>query len=728
MLTISSHLSSFSASLTTSIHCSSHASTTCMQKQEQAQSKRKTAPEMEDNPLLNASKRTKKDVRLANAEPTRSGLFIVRESSVSQAESNSREGSTALQPSSSLPLKRNASSDLRAPPSKKARAESQPPMPATSSKSSATRPAPAEQPRPPPQRSGSLPPANGRPTARHGTGFEPITEEDERIEDDIRAMDAEADHLRRSSRVHLPDSSSNMLTSITFNPGQDKPRARSRSRSRIISKDSVRTIPFDDHRGREREREPNAVNGNHRRRSSISGRGKRISTSFEVGVIPQPHNSVSSTSFYKHIDADLPDSERLRTLLIWCASRAAAKSTSPSKPNSTASDNGKESSGDKDNRPPEPELPPLSARAQEVLKNIQEDVIRMLAERKKQLKPNEQNIRYAEHIKRAQEEEETWKRVSYHYDAYIKRQKEFLAKRMARMTPSPTSAATYSQPTTPSAKAKGKQRDMGMDDPFKAINVHDLPPDMQRGISIAKALIASSPPPQKRLKRNSSTPLPMPTLPDGELDLIGQALDEEIERRMHHVEFKLDYLLSCAHAARAMVKTAEELLNRWFEILDQNLASRVNIQLGAPSTSSSSSSSTSGAGSAPSSSNLSDPSSLGGFLTKYVPRRLPPAGFAISGYEEEEDTPSSSSASHIPPPPPPPTLGMDPRDLLRALSLVDRTRPPAMVGDAARRAAREVARAGETGIGVVGERPIQKVPTTPRRADRTIRRDRTPAR
>jgi hypothetical protein len=31
------------------------------------------------------------------------------------------------------------------------------------------------------------------------TGFKPITEEDERIEDDIRAMDAEADHLRRSS-------------------------------------------------------------------------------------------------------------------------------------------------------------------------------------------------------------------------------------------------------------------------------------------------------------------------------------------------------------------------------------------------------------------------------------------------------------------------------------------------------------------------------------------------
>ena len=138
--------------------------------------------------------------------------------------------------------------------------------------------------------------------------------------------------------------------------------------------------------------------------------------------LAQPHNSVSATSFYKHIDADLPDAERLRTLLIWCASRAAAKPSPPSSnPNSTASDNGK---GGLANEPSEPDLPPLSERAQQLLKNVQEDVIRMLAERKidlslysgdaplqnqgeVQLKPNEQNvtnrmleIRYAEQIKR----------------------------------------------------------------------------------------------------------------------------------------------------------------------------------------------------------------------------------------------------------------------------------------------------------------------------------------
>ncbi|KAF8702226.1 hypothetical protein AX14_014458 [Amanita brunnescens Koide BX004] len=458
MLTISAHLSHFSDFLTTSVHYTSHANSTCMQKQEQPPSKRKAASEMDGNPLANAAKRTKKDAKnaskrklLANAEPTRSGLFIVRESSFSQPESNSRESSAAQQPSSSLPLKRNASSDLPQPPSKKARAESQPPS-TLKTKSTAPRPSPAQQPRQT-HRSGSLPPANGRLAPHHTNGFASIAEEDERIEDDVRAMDAEADRLRRSSRVYLPESSSSTSTSIiTFNPGQERPRARSRSRGRVISMDTVQAVPVDEspqiernkrlregamnaiaatngdashaetsRRGREREREPSTVNGHHRRKSSLSGRGKRISTSFEVGVIPQPHNSVSDASFYKHIDADLPDAERLRTLLIWCASRAAAKPSAPlSKPNSGASDNGK----GKDNPPPAPDLPPLSARAQEFLKNTQEDVIRMLAERRIDLslfsgddplpsrgevplKPNEQNVtnrilevRYAQQIKR----------------------------------------------------------------------------------------------------------------------------------------------------------------------------------------------------------------------------------------------------------------------------------------------------------------------------------------
>jgi hypothetical protein len=62
MLTISAHLSHFSDFLTTSVHYTSHANSTCMQKQEQPPSKRKAASEMDGNPLANAAKRTKKDV------------------------------------------------------------------------------------------------------------------------------------------------------------------------------------------------------------------------------------------------------------------------------------------------------------------------------------------------------------------------------------------------------------------------------------------------------------------------------------------------------------------------------------------------------------------------------------------------------------------------------------------------------------------------------------------
>ncbi len=68
--------------------------------------------------------------------------------------------------------------------------------------------------------------------------------------------------------------------------------------------------------------------------------------------------------------------------------------------------------------------------------------------------------------------------------------------------------------------------------------------------------------------------------------------------------------------------------------------------------------------------------------------------------------PSSSSTSQVLPPPPALTSGMNPRDLLRALSSVDRAaREVAREGTGMdprdlvdqRRAAREIARAGKTG-------------------------------
>ena len=66
----------------------------------------------------------------------------------------------------------------------------------------------------------------------------------------------------------------------------------------------------------------------------------------------------------------------------------------------------------------------------------------------------------------------------------------------------------------------------------------------------------------------------------------------------------------------------------------------------------------------------------------------------------------------------------DPHDLLRALSRIDVERPPAQIGDAARRAVREVQRVGE------GERERRLTVTggvaTPRKGGTTPRRGTTP--
>lgn len=100
----------------------------------------------------------------------------------------------------------------------------------------------------------------------------------------------------------------------------------------------------------------------------------------------RPHNSVSEASFFKHIDADLPDPERIRQLLIWCSLR-----TLSAHPSSTSTD-----------------LPPLNDEALQLLKLAQEDVVRRLAEKKMDLsfcssssgsqpqgdlRENEQNVR-----------------------------------------------------------------------------------------------------------------------------------------------------------------------------------------------------------------------------------------------------------------------------------------------------------------------------------------------
>ncbi|KAI8912093.1 Mis12-Mtw1 protein family-domain-containing protein [Powellomyces hirtus] len=69
--------------------------------------------------------------------------------------------------------------------------------------------------------------------------------------------------------------------------------------------------------------------GGGRRRSSLGMRGKRISSAHN-GLCPPPHETIDPTDFYRHIDAELSDPNRMRQLLVWCAQRSLGSADSPS--------------------------------------------------------------------------------------------------------------------------------------------------------------------------------------------------------------------------------------------------------------------------------------------------------------------------------------------------------------------------------------------------------------
>ena len=109
---------------------------------------------------------------------------------------------------------------------------------------------------------------------------------------------------------------------------------------------------------------------------------------------------MSVSSFFKHIDCELPEPQRARQLLIWCSNRAM---TEPQDQTSQASSSRqKAANSGKD----PPALNPTQA---DILKKTQESLIRMLAEKKvdtnvyggsgsqsdssRPLKENEQNVR-----------------------------------------------------------------------------------------------------------------------------------------------------------------------------------------------------------------------------------------------------------------------------------------------------------------------------------------------
>lgn len=54
------------------------------------------------------------------------------------------------------------------------------------------------------------------------------------------------------------------------------------------------------------------------RRSSLSQRGKRL-TSIGLSTVAVPHAEVPPQDYHKLLDSDVPDEERMRQLLVWCA-------------------------------------------------------------------------------------------------------------------------------------------------------------------------------------------------------------------------------------------------------------------------------------------------------------------------------------------------------------------------------------------------------------------------
>ncbi|EAU83308.2 hypothetical protein CC1G_10749 [Coprinopsis cinerea okayama7 len=721
------------------------------------------------NPLLaNAfAKKAKKSAtkrKLNTTEDVPNGRVVVRTpepQSFSQPTTSTTTETHDVRPraSSSQPMARPAK-----PPAKKFRAESQP--------------------------------VAGKPPSTSHRRLESLREEDDAantsdadLERDVRAMEDEADNLRRASRAHTtidpgllttpnnnnarfnfpkPPSSSSQTT----NAGK-KPSSRGKPRSKSTFMDVDTQVPIaenetpqiqrnkklregamaaiaedaedDDRRG---GRSMDRSQQNQRRRSSLS-RGKRISTSFEAtGVITQPHNSVSEASFYKHIDADLPDVERIRQLLIWCALRAAAKPSLPSSSSASSS------------TAPPSDLPPLSAHAQAALKKMQDDFVRMLAEKKVDLSPhstdplppppegvtlreNEQNVRnrqwevrYSSHIQRAQAEDEAWKKVSYEYDAYCKKLSSSLEKRKRALHP----PLPPPPPSKGKAKASTADGDVEMepqedDDAVMETYLnaypqpHELPPAFQNGAELARRVLLQS---RQRYHPSSSRPatssrhsISSPATPDLESSLLA---------RLPTLQFKLDMLHTYANQARATTAICERILDERYRLLNKSLDRRMR-SASVPPISGGKDAKGKGKGADEGSS-----ASRSHVLTTYIRRSPSPTRTLYPSTTIATSHSGLSRAQSVPPPPPPlPSTSNipSPHTLLRALTRVDAARPPQQVGEAARRAAREVQRVEESGRGAIaGERRVtvlpSMVPGTPRRAGGGIPgtpgRSRTPAR
>jgi len=226
-----------------------------------------------------------------------------------------------------------------------------------------------------------------------------------------------------------------------------------------------------------------------------------------------------------------------------------------------------------------------------------------------------------------------------------------------------------------SAKAKGKRRATGNLAESESDYEH-LTPEFHSALALARSVLGAQSTENNRVGGGSRRGVTKSGKDREELD-------RESQQLMLSLEYETDQIYAWTCAARVATNIAERMLDEKFRILSANLTSRVNPF----------------------------PSSGEG----------PPAGGSGSSTKRLLSTYVAPARAKS---------GPDPLDLMRALSRVDQKRPPAQVGDAARRAAREVQRAGESGYAgsVGGEKRLTNVPSTPRKIPGTPRRGNTPAR
>ncbi|KAI0696953.1 Mis12-Mtw1 protein family-domain-containing protein [Cytidiella melzeri] len=268
------------------------------------------------NPLINAAKKLKtskaSSKRKIVGEEQPGGLVIVRAPST---RSPSEDTHTIHIPPRASPLPSSSLADgaTSQPPSKKPRSDVQD-----------SQPKPKERDKPPNSHNGL-----------------PAFDDDAQQSEDVRQMQSETETLRRRSRpletinpaFQFPRPNANGTSNAHKPPSQPQQRGRIREMSQPLPLQETPEI----RKNKLMRGELVVGKGRTRRKSSLS-RGKRISSTFEnTGVIArhanahyydgsaQPHTTVRDSSFYKHIDVELPEPQRAQQLLIWCSHRAMSE-------------------------------------------------------------------------------------------------------------------------------------------------------------------------------------------------------------------------------------------------------------------------------------------------------------------------------------------------------------------------------------------------------------------